>query len=79
MFPGTAGADHLYIVLCEFLRERPPSSSHGVYSIIDRYLPIFVVQEMVDILSTFLENLLSKKHRACGRYSDLVSARVLIK
>lgn len=55
-------AKYLDIMLRKFLRKGSPPCSKGVHSIIDCYLAVLVIQEMVDIFPALLQDLLSKQY-----------------
>lgn len=52
-------------MLREFLREGTSSRSKRIDRIVDCDLAVLMVEKMVDVVSTFLEDLLTKKYRSC--------------
>jgi hypothetical protein len=58
---------NLNIMLCELLRQRSSAGRKGVDGVVDSNLAVFVIQKMIDVLSAFLEDLLSKEDRRCRR------------
>lgn len=54
--------NYLDIVLRELLCERSPSGSNRINRIVYRYLAIFMIQELIDVFSALLNNLLSQQN-----------------
>jgi hypothetical protein len=55
---------YLNVMLSELLCERPSTIGHWVNGVVDCNLAILMIKPGVDILTTFLENLLTQDNRS---------------
>lgn len=51
---------YLDVMLRKFLRKRPPPRGQGVYGVVYRNLALFMIQEMINILTALSHNLLAE-------------------